>query len=304
MNSSISSFRRWTWVWCCTTGLLVGGAIVATECLIRFAIEPNDNFIHQLEVFRTARASNVVIGDSHAALGFTGYPGFVNLAYPSETMPIMAGKLRIYFRTRSPGMVILQADPLQLCEHRANRPFAARVQGYEALSNFRMWSPIHRGQWLNYWQVFFTKGFFKSVYDFQPDGSQIVATKISDLPADQQRSVEPPCAPVTGFRESTAIKQYKSVISFLQSRGAKVCLLSFPKTLLWRRMATQHPEWHDAVSHFSEIAHEYGIPHANLSAAFDNEDYFSDHTHLNSVGARELAKMAVKECFIDSVPQL
>src|SRR3954464_2964370 len=56
----------------------------ASEALIRIRVEPSDLLLRHVKFMAAIPGDKVVLGDSHAALGFTGQPGISNIAFPGE----------------------------------------------------------------------------------------------------------------------------------------------------------------------------------------------------------------------------
>jgi hypothetical protein len=270
----------------------LGAYFGATEWLIRTQVEPYDNFIKHLEFFRTAKARNIAIGDSLVALGFTGQAEFANLAYPSETIPIAAEKIRLYFANRKIGLVIVQADAHQFCKHRVERSPESRTRVYKDLRRLRMLSPVHRTQWVLYWKTFLAKGYFKSKYTFQADGAQTLTKSIRGKP-DDTSSI---CNPVENFAKTRVAEAYQFIATFVKMRGGSLCLVSFPETPT-RKSTTQANKHHSRVNRwFKTFAKEQRLRLVNFTAAVKDETLFSSHHHLNYLGAKYITPKIVKAC--------
>ena len=264
----------------------------ATEWLIRTKVEPNDNFIKHLEFFRVAKAQNIAIGDSLVSLGFTGQKQFANLAYPSETIPIAAEKIRLYFADRKMGLVIVQADVHQFCKHRVDREPDGRSKVYRNLRRVRMLSPVHRTQWILYWRTYLTKGYFTSKYSFQSDGAQTLTKSVKGLP-DNTRSI---CKPVPDFTGTRVAKAYASIAQFVKRRGGQLCLVTFPETPT-RQAVTRTDKHNNRILHwFDTFAKNQNARRVNFIAAIKDEALFSTHHHLNHRGALKITPKIIAAC--------
>ena len=71
----------------------------------------NDHCWRNVAVFRSSASGNAVFGDSIAARGFHGVPGFVNLALPGEAPIVTELKVAAYFNSRRPNYVIIAFNP-------------------------------------------------------------------------------------------------------------------------------------------------------------------------------------------------
>ena len=147
------------------------GFAIASEVLVRWAVEPHDLLLRHREFMARASAADAVFGDSHASLGFTGVDGFVNLAFPGENLATAAGKARAYYRDRKPGRVILQADPSMLAPARDREP----PTRYDNLDAGRSWLRIlderHRSRLTAYWRVWRSGEGFTTNRRFEADGA-------------------------------------------------------------------------------------------------------------------------------------
>ncbi len=292
MNLSTSSFRKWVCIWGVTFTAFVGLAGATTEWLIRTKVEPNDIFLKHIEFFRTSTQQNVAIGDSIVALGFTGQKGYSNIAYPSETIEIAEQKLRIYFSSRKMQHVILQADIHQFCKHRVNRAAKSRTATYENLRWVRMFSPVHRTQWLLYWRTYFGKGYFKPKFAFQPDGAQTLSGTINGA-EDNPSSV---CDPIKNIYQSRIAKSYLAIANFVKAKGGQLCLVRFPKSHERRKLIRARAGYKAVEIWFQKFAREQKVKFIDLLDLVENDDLFNDHDHLNHRGALTVSPKIKDAC--------
>ena len=68
MHSNISNFRSYFLIFLAVSVLLKGGFLIASELLLNFPALATDRFETHLRFFKSATATNVIFGDSHAQL--------------------------------------------------------------------------------------------------------------------------------------------------------------------------------------------------------------------------------------------
>ena len=277
------------------------GFAIASEVLVRWAVEPHDLLLRHREFMARASAADAVFGDSHASLGFTGVDGFVNLAFPGENLATAAGKARAYYRDRKPGRVILQADPSMLAPARDREP----PTRYDNLDAGRSWLRIlderHRSRLTAYWRVWRSGEGFTTNRRFEADGAQTQSGRLADRPAAErdalaleevlkQRPAEDPAA-------SPGMAALSSLMAGLTQRGARICLVGFPMAPDYRRHAAARPAVQAARDAFAALAADHGVPYRDFAAAVDDPSLFLNADHLNRQGALQLAPEIVRACF-------
>jgi hypothetical protein len=286
--------------WVCVIVALLALFFGLTEALIRTQVEPFDLVRRHREFFFATGvgATSAVFGDSHAARGFTGVDGFVNLASPGEVLARTRQKLALFTARGGQRRVILQVGP---------HAFAAyRQRG--ATDPYRLapwWAPrigegVHSSNWFRYWGVVLSGRSFTPNRVLQPDGARTAREEQSGGGRDVVRlaagrvlehrpHVDPAATP-------SAI-DLEGILDDLAKQDVEVCLTSFPVSPEYQRESARHPEFERAVRLLSELAGRHGVVYVDQRARFDDAGLFFNPDHLTLEGARQFAPLCVRDCF-------
>ena len=274
--------------------------LTASEALIRIRVEPSDLLLQHLQFMAKTLDDKVVLGDSHAALGFTGQPGISNIAFPGENFATTLTKVDTFFATHKPGLVILQVSPHQLRDKRNE----GIVRDYRRLGSgemsLRVMSEWHGSQLLNYWETFLQRRSFGTQRVFQADGAQTSSGRLTDLPAAERENTAqqtvtgqlPPANPAA----AVGTQILNRLLDRLAMLGAKVCLVTFPVSPDYRALAASHPEFDETRRFIASLARQRGLTYVDLWKAVDDERLFYNHDHLNHQGAFTVAPRIVAGC--------
>lgn len=294
------SGQRFTAIWLGVAVLVVVAFLGGSEVLIRLRVEPNDLLTRHIALMTASSVRNAVFGDSHAALGFTGQPDVVNLAFPGENTTTMVSKARAYYRRVQPGLVMLQAGPHQFTAKRDREIGRDYDDGRLQIGGIRVFSDWHRPQLLKYWQVALREARFTSNRNLQPDGAQTVNDNLAAAPVAERRqdAVDTVLSqvPPRDLHDAPGFQSLQGFIPELLARGAKVCLISFPVTAAYRTQARDYPSFAAARAQISALAARYEIPHVDLWTEPLADDAFSNADHLNHAAAVRLARRIKREC--------
>ncbi len=303
MSSFTSSFRGYTLTVLLGVALLSISFLASTELLIRTKIIPKDAFSWHLDLFHSGNSTNVVFGDSESSLGVHGLPGFLNLSYPSDTLPIIEVKVRRYFADKKPGKVVLATGPHQFAPYRDDHPRlnTARLFASNRAPYLWMFTEMHRGNVINYWKLFFQRAPIQSKYTFQKDGALtqedgwMALSEGQRLHMAKKRVVVQKPKQVPSATRSAG--SYKSALAFLTAEGADVCVVSMPISSLYRSLTARLPELEEARAFFQSLAFEYGVNYVDMSTVIKDDALFLDADHLNERGALEFAPLLESACF-------
>jgi hypothetical protein len=287
--------------------LLGGAAIifaVATELLIRKEVDSVHSFFRYLELFRQSSSPDAVFGDSMLAAGFTGQPGFVNLAMGGDDVRHVTQKLRSYYATRPARRVIIQAAPHHFSPKYAIAPDEDKVLKHLAEggpSGLRIADRVYRHELISFWRVYLSRGRFAPASRMEADGARLASKKLSERSEADRRSSAAQVAtnlrPKPGFENSDKARIYAEMLDFLLGKGAKPCFVVYPVSRGLRRVAEAMPEFAAARQFFAGLAQARAIPYVDLFD-FDLDDaLFDDDNHLNGDGARAISPLVVERCY-------
>lgn len=302
MSSSTSNFKRWVIIWLATLASTFGLFVVASEVLIRTKVAPNDLFYRHLEFYRKSTARNAVFGDSHAALGFTGVPGWVNLGNPSENLEIIEAKVTEYLNRVKLRRVILPADPHLFSESRAAHDVKEILKDYFSPAWLYTKRAYHQPDLIGYWKVYLSKGSFKSVREFQPDGAQTLSYDMEKthssaaVRADVISRVRVQ-TPAIGFENSRGAAAMERMVKLAKERGVDVCLVTFPLAPIYLEEAKKQPQFGKAIEFYQRLAERSGVRYLDMRKVFQDYKLFANQDHLNLQGARIFGPKIVEACF-------
>ncbi len=307
MHSSTSSFRRFTVAFLASLLICGTGLAGATEWIIRTQVIPAHNFTRYLALFRSLPNSDVAFGDSIIANGFAGAPGFANMAMGGDNFAGMARKVRLYYTTRRPGRVVLQAGLHHLSNHymllrNDDEGFSQSVTAGRA-SAVKLLDPLYRYEVLTYWQRILAGKKLVPRERIAADGSRAHLGDYSRTPGYLRHSAAAQQAvmwePAPHMESSSVMADMAMLLAELKAKGGQPCLVTYPITGDLRAVTDQQPLFRAARAAFSHLAAEAGVPYVDLfdMALPDNE--FADVTHLNESGARQLTPQIIARCFGD-----
>ena len=286
--------------------IVAAGFVASSEAIIRLKVVPTHNDYKYRDLFLGAKSPNAIFGDSHAAYSLIGLDDFVNLAYPGNSFLSISGRVRLYFRHRTPNKVILQAGP-----HHFSRDFLNwRPDDVEDFEKFlkgrspwalKLFENIHRQEVFRYWAMIVYGGEFVPSHEFLPDGSRLEKGLYTRIPPDIQRAGAARTLrilePVPGFEDTRVAAEYGKTIDFLQSKGAQVCLVTLPVVALLRAGIAEFEAYRRAQKFFEDLARSRGMKYLNLGTWELPDELFADAHHLNAVGGRAISDDVLKGCF-------
>ena len=301
MLSSISSSESakrasiWALISFVFTLLTVG---LASELLIRSQVLPQDSFAQHRSILESFDTPDAAFGDSHTARGFAAGQGFVNLAFPSEGIAHMAWKTQVYFADRSPGRVILQADPHFFASYRLRRQFVPYSE--QPRRALYLADPRHRARLPGYWTRFVESGFTLD--------SKIVQTADGALLSPGDFASLSPRAQILEARKRAIVHQigadervlfaqqtYARMVASLIEHGAEVCMVSYPVTRAYREAVDGAHQ--PMIDFFRKTALQSGSRYVDARSAVTDQSLFRDSDHLNAQGAAVFLDPLLRMCF-------
>lgn len=282
--------------------LLLGGA---SEWLLRAKVMPEDHFWRHMALFEQDDRVDAAFGDSHVARGFLGDIAMVNLASPSENLDQIALKIEHFFEDRSPGRVVLQADPHLFSTYR----MAADDRNYPDLladgsltsSGLALFDSYYRPRLLRYWMVaLLGNDGFVSTVEFTANGAQLSDTMLGEtLTAREQLALINRVALHHSVGEDTDAQRlrYAQIVEDLRNNGARVCLVGFPVSAPYRAVADQSESFLEARNWFRDLASTQQVAyHDYWEFPFENNE-FQDWDHLNTAGSERFSADVLETCF-------
>lgn len=105
--------------------------------------------------------------------------------------------------------------------------------------------------------------------------------------------------PVNDFELRDEARIYAEMIDFLISRGARVCLMTYPVDRFYRERADKIATYPAVKEFYKKLAKDRGIPYVSFWSRFDDPEMFQNTDHVNAKGSAILAVEARKACFPD-----
>jgi hypothetical protein len=105
--------------------------------------------------------------------------------------------------------------------------------------------------------------------------------------------------PVSDFQQRDEARIYVEMLDFLISRGATVCLMSYPVDRFYRERANKIATYQEVKEFYKKLAKDRGIPYVSFFSRFDDPEMFQNTDHVNPKGSTILAVEARRACFSD-----
>lgn len=309
MHSSISSSRLWIWFAATVAAGLLGfvALLGASEFVVRYRVEPKDHFWRNVAVFFSSKSENVVLGDSIAARGFHGAPGFVNLALPGEPPILTELKLAAYFRSTRPNKVIVSLNP-NIFRRSSNINLKQYREIYLSPKEplLKIFKQRHKDRMLGYWLIWLSGREFESNVTVPSEGGILLRNPAENSEYANRREevrLEEATKNVSRdlisekFKGHENLKIIARIVEFVRSKGGEICLVEFPYAPEYRRATQQFPRFEEARKFLREFAESTGAHYVDFWDRYDDAKFFLDPSHLNEAGARDFAPQAVRECF-------
>lgn len=304
MHLYTSSFNKFTIALLSTFAVLTMLFIGLTEYLIRTQVIPNHNFLHYLKIFKTSQEVNASFGDSIMANGFSGGPNFLNLSMGGDNFAGMATKVRLYYKDKKPGKVILEAGLHHISSHhmfhRDNGDGFIDTLHSGGTPLFNVFNPTFRYEIFTYWRIVFAQGKFVPLEKYGEYGARLRNENYAKYPVYLRKSGANQTAkmwePVANPSESKTIKQMQELVNFIKEKGGEVCLLTFPVSGDVAKATKDNQHFTDARKAFAKLAAENNIVYLDMYDKELTDNNFADFTHLNKNGAKTVSQSIVKGC--------
>lgn len=277
--------------------------MAASEVLIRRTIDGHHPLFHKLAVLRNGTAQDVALGASKINWGFTGQPGFLNLARVG-TVQGMLMVARSYFTQRPVGRVIVAAEPHEFSpqyQRQEGEEGAAENLVLTGPSPLRVLDPVYGPEIFLYWRRLLQSGPTMFMADLQSDGSQLQHSRFSDLSAGDRLSAVYRTAlslrPHYQTYHDKVESLYRQLIDFLHQRGGTVCLVQYPFPPDMLSQMGKMPEYQQVRAFYAQLAQQTNSRFVDLSDMDLPVSLFADPTHLNAEGARFVSPLVVQRCF-------
>ncbi len=303
-NSFTSSFRQYLVRVLLLQVAAVTVGLTASVALVKYVVEPNDRVIQSLTLIRQSAAPDAAFGDSHFAWGFVGRPEFPTVAAEGETVADMELRVRYYFRNKRPGKVVIQGDPHAFASYKIERATHAYLNN---LDN-QFWQRFvdhHRPYLGKYWERYLAGG----ARAFRPRdelrwgwivGQEQWTSLDSTVRLGQASARVERHKPTAGFEENEFAQSFRRTLTFLQERGADVCVITTPVSWEYYKVAIENPGTTEAIGFIRQVAEAHGDRYVDLFDLYARPqygNYFRDMDHLNQRGAPLFTAKAMAACF-------
>jgi hypothetical protein len=105
--------------------------------------------------------------------------------------------------------------------------------------------------------------------------------------------------PVNDFQQRDEARIYVEMLDFLISRGATVCLMTYPVDRFYRERADKIATYPAVKEFYQKLAKDRGIPYVSFWSRFDDPEMYQNTDHVNAKGSAILAIEARRACFSD-----
>ena len=293
--------------WAASTALcflLFAGALLAgSEWLLRTRVAPNDAAQAHYRFFAAAASPDAAFGDSQMAFAFSGAPGFVNLAHLGEAAQAIRYKIEAYYSERTPGRVILQANPSMFSQAYENDDAEAQIARYRPEQRLLLLAPEYRGELATFWRMFLTRQPFEPNVEFLADGSRARNRKWAEKPERERRALSEEGAafrqpmPMDELRSSRGFAAFRESIAYLVGKGAKLCLVDVPVAPELAAAVDALPRYAATAGLIAETARGFGAAYVDMHGRYDDPALFDDQNHLNPAGAARFTAEVLEACF-------
>lgn len=280
--------------------------VMGTEVLIRVKVEPFSPMNHYIAMFNSAEGTDVAFGDSVVMSGFSGQPGWLNMALGGDGLREIVAKVRLYYRHRQPGRVIVEVAPHHLSA-KYLRP--AEGDGFEkqlrplAWWRLRVAEDVYRAGALSYWWRFLWGEPLNDSVTFEPDGARLNWTRFTRFSEAERRvggsHTAAELRPLPNFRDLAVLPLLDALLVDLKARGARVCLVTYPAARPMSEAARSWPSYAEARAHIAAMAAARAVRYLDLFESAMPDELFADGQHINGFGAKDNAALIVSRCFGD-----
>ena len=303
MTLYIFNFKRYVVVLLAVSLVLMVFTLICTEYYLRsqsLTNRANDVYKHR---FLNGESPWVALGDSHPATALISKTWLDNLGVASDNLSSIEGKLDIILANR-PHLkgVIMQADPQMFAYYRVATDQSERVASLRKLSDSRHTLLILSADYRPYLSSI--------VWSLLADPTRLInGGDTSHKPVEQvdknsnswRRVVALRVqlhAPVSSLQEHSSSYQYRRIIQRIIEKGVKVCLVTYPVSELYRKMANTVPSFISAHQFFQTLSLETGAKLIDGRAAFP-ETAFNDPDHLLPSEALAFTEFIYKACDVN-----
>jgi len=275
------------------------GFVIGSEWIVRTQVAPKSKFDALRERLYTSQAAYGGFADSRGANGLRARPGFENFSMAGDNLITIVEKARFFARSKTAKGLVLQADPHHFSSYRLNRDqsqlradlFSRSTAGLQFLR------PVYRQYLLSYWQAFLEQSLFPP--SAKPP-RQTTIPRFSDLSpeaATTAASIRTGLqTPIKAIAQTSFSQAYESTVRDLKQSGIQVCMVTFPVSAPYRKIAMAEPAYGAALEYYKTVAKRSAVQYVNLTAAFPDR-LFADPDHLNSEGAKVLTDRLLNSCF-------
>ena len=311
LNLSTFNSSRYLLVFAVSVALLFLALISGSEWLIRTRVQTSASGVDPktwyLNLFRSSASTQVVFGDSYVAQGIHGLGGFVNLAYPGGNVELLEARVLAYFRDKTPRQVIIQADPQMFASLKEGKDISDEVallaSHQTPRPRYLLWlfENPHRGLIFSYWRRYLMRQRLGNQVALRPDGGIVDTDVWGTIPEETRmigaRGIVLTDTPMADVAVSRSGRAYERSLSFLEEKGAEVCMIGMPMTQEYLALRSLTPEFEEATRWIRSLAARHRFQYVDFSDSVADPNLFANQNHLNARGAAVFTPMVKSKCF-------
>lgn len=290
-------------------------SLLASEWILRTQVQPNDNFAKQVAFYRSLDPHKPIriaaFGDSHTSQGFAAKGNDINLGMSGEGFDQIAVKIEAVLQSHTPEIIILQIAPHMFASYRVTdykrnyrKFFDKEYTGINLSELMLVFDPVYRVRLLFYWERFLKNHRVHSKkFHFTDNGHVFTDHSMPDtedqfaesLNNENIRRVKQH-SPVLDRSAEQLTQKMQATIESILAQNIKLCIVDYPVTPVYRRLAGQNPNFEKAFSKIEAMAADYSLPRFSYYDMTDEYTNFRNLDHVNGAYAQVLTDKMIADC--------
>lgn len=298
MNSSTSSFKKFTLNFLLV--FFIGSAffIIGSELIVRTMVIPSSNYEKMKKDFFINNTDYAVFSDSHGANAIIENSKLSNFSIAGSNLSSIASKAKFYANLNQPRGIILPASYQFFAPYRLSSDQSSELDDFLKVTstNLEFMRPVYRKYLLSYWKESIKRITLKYNISADDQNSILKKTNISApifKEADVRVQLHNPISKPGNARHA---KLFENAIKEIQLKDVKVCMVQFPLSSPYRNKMKEFNNFDETKKYFKSVSLLNNIVFVDYSARF-KDHLFSDPDHLNTEGAKDLTSKILNDCF-------